>query len=396
MSDHIFPLQEKENELFIHTYKRIPLDIDRGEGVYLYDKSGKKYLDFFSGLAVNALGYAHPEINDAIHNQTKRFSHLSNYYVTDVQIEFTEKLLKYSGMSKAFLTNSGTESVEAAVKLIRLKYGPDKKIWSLTNDFHGRTYAALSLTGRVSYQEGFEPLLPNIGQITFNDIDDLRNKVNENTAAIVLEFIQGEGGINEVSKAFIDEVETLRKKYGFVVVSDCIQCGIGRTGKPFSHNYLDFTPDMIVAAKAIGGGLPLGALLVADHLANVLTKGKHGTTFGGNSVSCAAGLVVLREVFERGLMEQVFENGKYLREKLDALKLKYPEKIKEIRGKGYMVGIDLCFNGDPIVEGMFNRGILTNCTHDTVIRLLPPLIVTKEHIDFYLMNFEEVLKDHNL
>ena len=383
---------EKEKEFFIHTYNRIPVEIKSGQGVHLIDKNGNRYLDFFSGLGVNALGYAHPKIVKAVSEQIAKFAHLSNNYITDIQIEFAELLLKNSKMSKVFLSNSGTEAIEGAIKLIRKKYGPNKKIYSLTNSFHGRTYGAMSLTARSKYRKGFEPLLQNIEQINFNDVNDLQNKIDKNTAGIFIEFIQGEGGINVVSQEFADKLKEIRNKFDLLIVADGIQCGIGRTGLPFSHNHLNINPDIIVSAKAIGGGLPLGAILISSELENVFEVGKHGTTFGGNPVSCAAGKVVLEEVFENGLMIQVAELGKYLIEQLNELKNMFPEDIKDVRGKGFMVGIDLFYNGNDVVKKMRERRVLTNCTNETVIRLLPPLIVTKNDIDFFLYNFHETLK----
>ena len=389
MTQSIF---EKEKEFFLQTYDRIPIEIKSGQGVHLFDKSGNRYLDFYSGLGVNALGYAHPRIVQAVSEQIAKFGHLSNNYITDIQIEFAQLLLKHSKMSKVFLSNSGTESVEGAIKLIRKKYGPDKKIYSLTNSFHGRTYGAMSLTARSKYRKGFEPLLPNIELINFNDVEDLQNKIDENSAGIFIEFIQGEGGINEISKEFADKLRDLKNKFNFIIVADEIQSGIGRTGLPFSFNYLNVNPDIIVSAKAIGGGLPLGAILVSEELKEVIEVGKHGTTFGGNPVSCAAGKVVLEEVFENGLMNQVEELGKYLIEQLNELRKMFPEDIKEIRGKGFMVGIDLYFDGNKIVQKLRERKVLANCTNDTVIRLLPPLIISKNDIDFFLYNFHETLK----
>ena len=389
MTQNIF---EKEKELFIHTYNRIPIEIKFGQGVHLIDKNGNKYLDFFSGLGVNALGYAHPKIVEAVSNQIAKFGHLSNNYISEIQIEFAELLLKHSKMSKVFLSNSGTESIEGAIKLIRKKYGPNKKIYSLTNSFHGRTYGAMSLTARMKYRKGFEPLLPNIDQINFNDVDDLNNKVDADTAGIFIEFIQGEGGINVVSQNYISRLNELKSKFDFLIVSDEIQCGIGRTGLPFSHDHFSVKPDIIVSAKAIGGGLPLGAILISSELETVFEVGKHGTTFGGNPISCAAGKVVLEEVFENGLMEQVAEHGIYLIEQLNELQKIFPNDIKEIRGKGLMVGIDLFYNGNKIVENLRERRVLANCTNETVIRLLPPLIITKNDIDFFLYNFHETLK----
>jgi acetylornithine and succinylornithine aminotransferases len=384
---------EQEREVFLHTYNRIPLEIERGEGAYLINKKGDRYLDFFSGLAVNALGYAHPKIVKAVSEQISKFAHLSNSYITDVQVEFGELMLKHSGMARLFLSNSGTEAIEGTLKLIRKKHGSQKNVFSLTDSFHGRTYGALTLTGRDKYKKGFEPMLPGIGQIKFNDINDLEQKVNANTAAIFLEFIQGEGGINEVSEEFVNRMKELRSTFGFAIVADSIQCGIGRTGKPFSHNYFDLQPDVIVTAKAIGGGLPLGAFMVSDEFIDTFETGKHGTTFGGNPVSCAAGKVVLQEVFENGLMESVKELGLYLKRELTALKQSYPDKIKEVRGKGFMLGVELAFDGSTVVKLMREKKILVNCTNVNVIRLLPPMILTRTEIDMFLSNFKKSIEE---
>jgi predicted acetylornithine/succinylornithine family transaminase len=390
MSNDLFA---KEKQYFIHTYNRIPVDISHGEGVYLFDKKGNRYLDFFSGLGVNALGYSHPGIVKAVSDQIAKFGHLSNYFITDVQVEFSEKLLKYSKMSKVFLSNSGTEAADAAIKLIRKKYGPDKKIFSLSNAFHGRTYGALSLTANENYRTSFMPLVPNIDQIGFNNIDDLLKNISADTAALFVEFIQGEGGINLVSEEFINELKTLRTKFDFILVSDCIQCGIGRTGKAFSHDYYDIKPDIILSAKAIGGGLPLGALLVNESLSEVFVPGDHGTTFGGNPVSCAAGNVVLSEVFEHGLVHEVKRNGEYLKDQLIELKNMYPGHIREVRGRGFMIGVDFHYECTNIVAKLRDRKIFSNCTNKTVLRLLPPLIMEKKDIDFFLYNLHESIKE---
>ena len=383
---------EKEKELFLSTYKRIPVRITKGEGVHLFDSEGNKYLDFFSGLAVNTLGYAHPKIVAAVCSQISKFGHLSNNYITDIQIEFSELLLKYSRMSKIFLSNSGTESIEGAIKIIRKKFGPDKKIYSLTHGFHGRTYGSLSLTEKEKYKKGFEPFLPNIYKINFNDVEDLTAKVREDTAAIFLEFIQGEGGVNVISKDFISTLKELREKYKFAVVADEIQTGIGRTGKPFAYDHYNFQPDIVASAKAIGGGLPLGAIMTFGEYDNILETGKHGTTFGGNPVSCAAGKVVLEEVFKNGLMDNVKELGIYFIDQLNELRKLFPNDIKEVRGKGFIIGVELYYEGNKIVELMRERKVLTNCTDNTVIRILPPLIAGKNEIDFFLYSFHETLK----
>ncbi len=389
MGNNIFELEKK---FFLNTYKRLPINISRGEGVFLYDTEGNKYLDFFSGLAVNALGYAHPKIVQAVSEQISKFAHLSNNYITDVQIEFAELLIKYSGMSKLFLTNSGTEAVEAAIKIIRKKYGPDKIIYSLSDSFHGRTYGAMSLMGRMKYKKGFEPFLSNFGIITFNDSEDLSKKITSNTAAVFIEFIQGEGGVNLVSGEFAEKLFELKKKHGFAIVADEIQCGTGRTGMPYAFNHFNISPDIIVTAKAIGGGLPLGALLTSSDFKEIFSPGNHGTTFGGNPLSCAAGTIVLKEVYMNGLMENTAELGNYFINQLNELKERFPGKIKEIRGKGFMIGVELIDPCSGFVDKMRERKILINCTNEKVLRLLPPLIATKDNIDFFLFTLHETLK----
>lgn len=385
---------DKEKELFLPTYKRIPIMISQGRGVHLFDNNGNKYLDFFSGLGVNALGYAHPKIVGAVCSQISKFAHLSNNYITDIQIEFAELLLKYSGMSKIFLSNSGTEANEAAIKLIRKKYGPDKKIYSLTSGFHGRTFGSLSLTDREKYRKGFEPYLPNITRINFDDTEDLKSKIDSNTAAVFLEVIQGESGIHILSNNFILALKELRNKFEISIIADEIQSGIGRTGKPFAYNHYNLKPDIVTTAKAIGGGLPLGATLTSSEFDNILEYGKHGTTFGGNPVCCAAGVVILREVFENGLMEVVGELGDYFINQLKELQKRFPGDIKDVRGKGFMIGVELFYEGNNIVDRMRERKVLTNCTSDNVIRILPPLVAGKNEIDFFLYNFHEVLKNN--
>lgn len=380
-----------KNDFFIPTYKRIDIEIATASGAYLIDKNNERYLDLFAGLGVNALGYAHPKILKAVTEQISSFGHLSNYFITDVQNNLAAKLLNISNMDKLFFTNSGTETTEAALKLVRKIFGPDKKIFSLTNSFHGRTYGALSLTARTNYKKGFEPFLTNIGAIEFNNTEDLIKQIDQNTAAIFIEFIQGEAGINEVSIDFVSEINRLKGKFDFLVIADEIQSGIGRTGKAFAHNYYNILPDIILVAKAIGGGLPLGALLVNQNLSNVFFQGDHGSTFGGNPVSCAAGLVVLEEIFENGLIEKVIELGGYLKDQLKIIQNKYIQIIKDVRGKGFMIGIELSLPCKIIVDEMLKRKILINCTNSNVIRLLPPFIIDKEQINYFLENFEDVI-----
>lgn len=384
---------DREKQLFLQTYKRLPIDISYGEGVHLIAKDGTRYLDLMGGLGVNSLGYSHPEIIDSITKQIEKFSHLSNYFITDIQLDFTEMLLKYSNMSRAFLTNSGTEAVEAAIKVIRKMKGKDAEIFSLSNSFHGRTYGALSLTNRPLYKNGFAPTLSDIKTIKFNNVNDLQQKVNKNTAAIFVEFLQGESGINLISKEFVDSLSKMKNKYNFAIIADCIQSGIGRTGKPFAFSHFDITPDIILVAKSIGGGLPLGALLVGKEFDDSFTYGSHGSTFGGNPVSCSAGIVVLKQVFENGLMDNAAKIGMYIKNQLKELIKVFPDKIKEIRGLGFMIGIEMNSDCNTLIGQFLNRNIITNCTNQNVLRLLPPLITGKNDIDFFLYNFHEILKD---
>jgi predicted acetylornithine/succinylornithine family transaminase len=383
---------EEEKELFQQTYRRLNIDISHGEGVHLISKRGERYLDFFSGLGVNALGHSHPEIVEAIKSQINRFSHVSNFFITDVQLEFAALLLRYSEMSKVFLTNSGTEAVEAAIKAVRRVKGMEGEILPLTNSFHGRTYGALSLTDRAEYKHEFEPLLPQISTINFNDEDDLIKKVNDKTTAIFIEFVQGESGINIISNKFVESINKLKEKYDFAIIADCIQSGVGRTGKPYAYNYFDIKPDIVLVAKSIGGGLPLGAMLTRGVYDEAFSYGVHGSTFGGNPVSCAAGIVVLEEVFEKGLINSVAELGEYFNNELIELASQFPSIIKEVRGLGFMIGVETAFECGEIVKQLRERKVLINCTNRNVVRILPPLIATKSDIDFFLYNFHEVLK----
>lgn len=387
-------LFEREGRVFFHTYKRIPLEIDRGEGVYLFDKNGKKYLDMFAGLAVNALGYHHDGIIEAVDRQIRRYIHLSNYYLQDTQIELAERLLEVSGYKRVFLCNSGTEAVEGALKIARRwGKGKDKStVISFSNAFHGRTMGALSTMDRPKYRNGYEPFLPGFITIPFNDIDALRRSVDGRTLAVMTEFIQGEGGINVADPQFVEELSRLRSHYGFLIIADEIQAGLGRTGEFFSFQHYPVHVDLVTVAKPLGGGLPLGAILGSQEVADVLDYGSHGTTFGGNPVACAAGIVVLKELTQGGLMNDVVRTGEYFLAHLKQLQLEFPSVIVDARGKGLMLGLELSTEGDPVVEQMRNEGVLINCTNQTVLRFLPPLIVTTRHVDEALAALRRVLR----
>lgn len=389
-------LRDKESQYILHTYKRLPVEIDHADGVYIYAKDGKKYLDFFGGIAVNALGYGNPRVKAAINSQVERYMHVSNLFYMDIQVELAEMICKISGYPKVFLTNSGTEAIEAAIKLAR-KWGSSRNkpaLFALTNSFHGRTMGALSLTDRPKYRQGFEPFLPAVSHIQFNDIRDLRSRVDDATAAVFVEFIQGEGGVNVMSNEFVEELFLLRKKHGFIVVADEIQGGLYRSGKVFSFQHYGVRPDVVTMAKPLGGGLPLGGVLVDEPLQDVLGYGAHGTTFGGNPVACAAGLATLRELSEKKMDQHAAKIGSYLRQRLQQLAEKYPGFISEVRGLGLMVGVECKTECAEIVNEILSRGILVNCTNGNVIRLLPPLIIEEEHVDYFVSQLGEIVLEH--
>jgi acetylornithine/N-succinyldiaminopimelate aminotransferase len=373
---------ENDSQYFFHTYKRTPIEIDHGDGLYLYAKDGKRYLDLFAGLAVNALGYGNPKIINAIEEQLKKYIHLSNYYAAEPQIRLAELLILISGYRKVFFTNSGTESIEGAIKIAR-KWGARNKkseILSFTNSFHGRTMGALSLMDRKKYREGFGPFLDHCTIIGYNDCDALGHAVNDQTAAVVLEFIQGEGGVIPATDQFIKQMRSLQQQFHFLIIADEIQCGLGRTGKLFGFQHYQIEPDIVVVAKPLGGGLPLGAILGSAKVANILDLGSHGTTFGGNPVACAAGVAMINEIINGGLMENAAIQGALLSDSLRALKIEFPEIITDIRGIGLMVGMELAGEGNSVVDMMRDYGILLNCTNRNVLRFLPPLIIHEEAI----------------
>lgn len=383
-----------EKHLFFQTYKRLSLEIIRADGCYLYDRSGRAYLDLFGGLAVNALGYNNPRVKQAICDQVDKYLHISNFFVQEPQVQLAEKLIQATKMDRIFYTNSGTEAIEGAIKLAR-KWGKGKgktTLFGLSNSFHGRTMGSLSLTERAKYREGYEPFLPDTAHMKFNDVDELRKKVNAETLAVILELIQGEGGVNSVHPDYILELKELRKKYEFLIIVDEIQTGVGRTGTFLVSEHFRLEPDIVVLAKAIGGGLPLGAFLGNERVAEVFTFGVHGTTFGGNPVSCAAGCAVMEEVVEGGLMENAGRIGAYLINEFKALQKEFPASVNDVRGLGCMLGVELKKDAQPFVDDLLHLGILVNCTNTTVIRFLPPYILTTEQCDHVITTMRDLFK----
>lgn len=383
---------ERENKALFQTYKRLPIVVEHAKGCYIFSKDGKKYLDFLAGIAVNVLGHSHPKIIKAIEKQLKRYMHLSNYFYQDVQIKLAMKLKQQSGFDRVFYTNSGTEATEAAIKLVRRWGAKNGKstIVGFTGGFHGRTYGALSIMDKPLYKDCMGPFLPNTKIIEYNNIKALEENIDENTAGIFLEFLQGEGGIVSANTEFINKINELKQKYGFLIVGDEVQTCSGRTGKYLSFMHYDISPDVATLAKGIGGGLPLGCMLAKEYLANVWEKGMHGTTFGGNAVACACGLVVINEI-ENGLIENVVKIGEYLHLQLESIQRKYPDKVLELRGRGLMKGLLLSFDASLLVARLLEYNVIANATAANVLRLVPPLILKKKNVDAFIDALDQSL-----
>jgi len=387
-------LFELDQKYILNTYKRMPLEIVKAKGSYLYDEKNNKYLDMFSGIAVSSLGHLHPHIIRAMKEQMKKNLHLSNYFVSRPLVNLAEGLVKNSFASKVFFTNSGAEAIEASIKLAR-KYGksinPNKfKIVALTESFHGRTMGGLSLTAQYKYQEPFLPLLPGVAYVKRNDVTELKNAMNDDVCAIFIEMIQGESGIQVLTEEFIDEIISSAKAHQILVVSDEIQTGLLRTGKLFAYEHTKLVPDILTLAKSLGGGLPLGAMLVSQSIENVLKAGDHGTTFGGNPLAAASGLASFQILSNESMILEVQEKSQWLFQELNQLKSKY-SIIKEIRGKGLMIGIEVGEFAEQIKREAFAKNVLLNITNQTVIRLLPPLNISYKDLKVFLNTFENIL-----
>jgi acetylornithine/N-succinyldiaminopimelate aminotransferase len=387
-------LSAREKKVFFPTYERFSIGkVLSASGPYIYTENGDRYLDVIAGLGVNALGHSHPAVVKAVQDQAASYMHLSNLYLQDVQVELAEKLSAMSGWSKVFFANSGTEAVEGALKLARKYFSSPEKagLVGVSNCFHGRTYGALSVMDKEKYRDGFGPFLEDSKCLIPYSEENLLQSVSEKTAGVIIEVIQGEGGIVEIPISFINTLHELQNKYGFLIIADEIQSGIGRTGKFFAYDHYGLRPDIVVCAKAIGGGLPLGAILSNETIASSFSPGVHGTTFGGNALACAAGLAVLTEL-ENGLLDQVNSESGYLYHKLFELKEKYPQAITEIRGKGFMIGIELAKPAKEIHSALLEKKIITNVTATTVLRLLPPLIFDHENTDVFISAFDSALE----
>ncbi len=373
-----------ERDYLLQNYSRYPLAFHRGKGCYLYDLDGNRYLDLISGIGVNSLGYAHPQITKVIRQQAGLLLHTSNLYYHEYQGRLAERLSKISGLQRSFFCNSGTESMEGALKMIRShgnSISPEKhEIISLENSFHGRTLGAISITGQPKYRKDFEPLLPGARFVPRNDIAALESAFSETTAGIVLEFIQGEGGINPVSEAFARKAHELAQRYNALLVFDEIQCGVGRPGAYFAYQLLDpvLLPDIVIAAKPMACGIPLGVIIVNEKAASTIRPGMHGSTYGGGPLACRVALEFFDILDE--LLPSINSVGSYFRMRLTELMRTY-SFIKDVRGQGLMIGVETDFSCKHLVLEGIKEGLLFNCTHDTVLRFLPPYILTEQDVD---------------
>jgi len=395
-------IRAQEARHLMNTYKRPPIVFTRGRGCRLHDANGREYLDFLGGIAVNALGHAHPRLVRVIRRESARAIHLSNLFHNAYQGPLAAKLANWSGLDRVFFTNSGTEAIEGALKLARAYAHAKRKsgavtanarktrVLALENSFHGRTFGALSITYPAKYREPFEPLVPGVEFVRFNDVADLESKFDDSVCALVLETIQGEGGIFSVSESFWNRARALATQHDAALITDEIQCGLGRTGRYFAFQKFHSSPDIVVIAKPLAAGLPLGAIIANDKFASAFGPGVHGTTFGGGPLICAAALEFLTTVEDEDLLSRVRERGAELRAGLKKLASRF-DFIREVRGEGLMLGIDLSCDGAPIVQEALRRKLIINCTHDHILRLLPPFIISKRDVAEFLKKFEAVL-----
>ena len=377
-----------EDDYFINTFTRQPLVLDYGDGVKVYDTDGNEYIDMFAGIAVNCLGHRHPKLTEAIKNQADKLLHISSIYYNEPALLYAKRLVDKSGFDRIFYANSGAEANEGAIKLA-VKYTGKGEVISASDSFHGRTIMTLAATGHAEYHEPFSKILPKgFINVKYNDIDAVKDAVSDDTAAIIIEVVQGEGGVNVADKKYLKEIEKICHKNNIVFIVDEVQTGFGRCGTLFAHELFDIKPDIITLAKAIGGGVPMGAILARDEIAGAFVPGDHGTTFGGGPLVCAAANAVL-DVFEsENILNHVNNIGDYF---INELKKLDKEIISDIRGIGLMIGLELKKPGGEYVDKLREEGFLINCTAGNVLRFVPPLIITKEEIDQFVKALDETL-----
>jgi acetylornithine aminotransferase/acetylornithine/N-succinyldiaminopimelate aminotransferase len=390
------------DQFLLPTYKRQPIVFTHGRGCYVYDAAGKMYLDFLGGIAVNGLGHAHPRIVKVIRREAGRAIHLSNLFHNAYQGPLARKLAEWSGLDRVFFANSGTEAIDGALKLARLfgradgqpasAAAPKHRVLAMENSFHGRTFGAISVTATEKYRLPFAPVVPGVEFVKFNDVADLESKFDDTICAVILETIQGEGGIFPVSQAFWNRARALATQHGALLIADEIQCGLGRTGRYFAYQKFPSKPDIVLVAKPLAAGLPLGAILTSEAVAARVSPGVHGTTFGGGPLICATALEFLNTVEDAKLLANIRDRGAELRNGLEALASKF-NFIRQVRGEGLILGVELSMEGAPLVAAALQRGLLINCTHDFTIRLLPPFIISRTQVRDFLRIFEAILDE---
>ncbi len=377
-----------EDDYFINTFTRQPIVLDHGEGVKVTDIDGNEYLDMFAGIAVNALGHNHPKLVKAIQEQAEKLIHISSIYYNEPALIYAKKLIEMTSFDRIFYANSGAEANEGAIKLA-VKYTGKSEVISTVESFHGRTVVTLAATGHEHYHEPFKAILPKgFINVPYNDIEAIKEAITENTAAIIVEPIQGEGGVNVPDIEYLKEIEKICHENDIVFIVDEVQTGFGRCGTLFAHELFDVKPDIMTMAKGIGGGVPMGGILATEKVAGAFVPGDHGTTFGGGPLVCAAANAVLDTIVDENILDNVNEVGDYF---ISELKKLDKDVIAEVRGKGLMVGLELTKPGAEYVDKLREAGFLINCTADKVLRFVPPLIITKEEVDEFVKALDEIL-----
>jgi acetylornithine aminotransferase len=397
----VMPTEELKNnaeQFLMGTYTRQPISIIRGRGTKVYDLEGREYTDFVGGIAVNILGHGHPDLVAAIQRQTAQLIHTSNLYYTEPQVKLAETLVDHSFADKVFFCNSGAEANEAAIKLVRRyshgKYGTGRhEIVTMNNSFHGRTMATLTATGQEKVQKGYEPLVPGFSYVDFNHFSGLEQAIGERTAAVMLEPIQGEGGVHVADREYLKAVRELCTRRDVLLIFDEVQTGMGRTGTLFAYEQLGVEPDVMTLAKGLGGGVPIGACLAKDHVAQAFGPGSHASTFGGNPLACAAALAVFRVLLEGRVLEQARQMGEYLAKGLSDCKDRH-HVVREVRGLGLLQGMELDMDAKAVVSDCLRRGLLINATAERILRFLPPLIVTQREIDRLIDVLSQIFNRH--
>ncbi len=385
-----------DQQHYLPTFKRYPIALTEGKGSLVWDADGNEYIDALAGIAVSTIGHGHPDLAAAIADQAAKLIHISNFYVSPPQMELVKTLASLSGLERVFMTNSGAESLEGAIKIAR-KYGHKKgrggEIIAMNHAFHGRTLATVAATGKKAMMNGFDPMPSGFKHVPFNDLEALKNSISQQTAGILLEPIQGEGGINLVNPEYLRQVRTLCDEQNIALIFDEVQCGIGRTGKMFAHENYGIKPDIMTLAKGLGGGVPIGAVLAKEEVAQAIDWGDHGTTFGGNPLACRAALEVLAVIQKEGLLQYASQEGEWFMQEIrKAGAAGFPE-ITQVRGMALMIGIELSIDAKAVVGAMLHKGVLANATGSNVVRIVPPLNISRNHLQKVLDILLDTIKE---